>query len=122
MKRLLVIEDNSANMYLVDFLLTQAGYRVFQATSGEEGVSIALDQRPDLILMDIQLPGIDGFEATRQIRRADGGTDLLVVALTSFAMSGDRERALAAGCDGYLEKPINPETFVPDVRRFLEAE
>ena len=119
MKRLLVVEDNSANMYLVDFLLTQAGYRVFQATTGEEGVSMALTERPDLILMDIQLPGIDGFEATRRIRGAEGGKGLMVVALTSFAMSGDRERALAAGCDGYLEKPSNPETFVPDVRHFL---
>lgn len=119
MARLLVVEDNSANMYLVDFLLTQAGFEVLQAVTGEQGVELALTEQPDLTLMDLQLPGIDGFEATKQIRNTDAGKRLVVVALTSFAMSGDREKALEAGCDGYLEKPINPETFIHDVRLFL---
>lgn len=118
MQRILVVEDNSANMYLLEYVLTSAGFQVLSAETGEDAVSIALRERPDLTLMDLQLPGIDGFEATRQIR-AGGGETLVIVALTSYAMLGDRERALAAGCNGYLEKPINPETFVRDVTTFL---
>lgn len=115
MKRVLVVEDNQANIYLIDFILSQSGYGVIKAVSGEEGVELALKEKPDLILMDIQLPGIDGLEATKRIRSAERDAHMPIVALTSFAMTGDRERALAAGCTGYIEKPINPDTFVREI-------
>lgn len=115
MKTILVIEDNHANMYLIDFILSHAGYRVIKAGSGEEGVDMALRDNPDLILMDIQLPGIDGLEATRRIRGSALGGRIPIVALTSFAMTGDRNRALQAGCSGYIEKPINPDTFIHEI-------
>jgi two-component system cell cycle response regulator DivK len=115
MKRILVIEDNEANIYLIDFILSHAGFEVTKAGSGEDGVDLALAQQPDLILMDIQLPGIDGLEATRRIRASTVGGTIPIIALTSFAMTGDRERALKAGCTGYIEKPINPDTFITDI-------
>lgn len=119
MKRVLVIEDNTSNIYLIDYILSRTGFEVLKAVTGEEGVELALKEKPDLVLMDIQLPGIDGLEATRRIRRAEGEEHVPIVALTSFAMTGDRERALAAGCTGYIEKPINPETFVDEVKAQL---
>ncbi|BBI99088.1 response regulator [Ferrigenium kumadai] len=119
MKRILVVEDNLANMYLIDFIMTHAGYQVLKAETGEKAVELALQEKPDLVLMDIQLPGIDGLEATRRIRKSEGEQNITIVALTSFAMTGDKERALAAGCTGYLEKPINPETFLNDIRGYL---
>jgi CheY-like chemotaxis protein len=119
MKRILVVEDNQANIYLIDFILSHSGYVVIKAGTGEEGVDLAATERPDLVLMDIQLPGIDGLETTRRIRRAEKGRHVPIVALTSFAMAGDRERALAAGCTGYIEKPINPDTFVHDIEAHM---
>ncbi|MDD1743790.1 MAG: response regulator [Methanomassiliicoccales archaeon] len=121
MKRILVVEDNQANMYLVEFILTHTGYEVLKAENGEDGVALALKERPDLILMDIQLPGIDGLEATRRIRASEVDGNVPIVALTSYAMTGDRERAEAAGCDGYIEKPIDPETFVGRIVTYLQA-
>lgn len=117
MKRVLVVEDNASNIYLIDYILSRSGFEVVKAVSGEEGVDLAVKTKPDLVLMDIQLPGIDGLETTKRIRRADGR--MPIVALTSFAMTGDRERALAAGCTGYIEKPINPDTFVREVQAYL---
>ena len=119
MKRILVVEDNHDNLYLIDFILSHAGYTVIQAGSGEEGIEAAQKEKPDLILMDLQLPGIDGLETARMIRCSGIDHDIPIVALTSFAMTGDRERALAAGCTGYLEKPINPDTFLRDITAFL---
>ncbi len=119
MKRILIVEDTPANMYLVEFILTHAGYLVLKAVTGEEGVELAIREKPDLVLMDLQLPGIDGLEATRRIRAADAGKQLPIVALTSYAMTGDRQRALAAGCTGYIEKPINPETFLHEIEAYL---
>lgn len=119
MKNILVVEDNTTNMYLIDFILSHAGYRVLKADTGEKAIDLALQEKPDLILMDIQLPGIDGLEATKKIKAAQPGPDMTIVALTSFAMSGDKERALAAGCNGYLEKPIDPETFLQDIKGYL---
>ncbi|MFZ2199070.1 MAG: response regulator, partial [Thermodesulfovibrionales bacterium] len=106
MKKVLVVEDNERNMYLISFILEKMGHRVLQADSGEKGVELASREQPDLILMDIQLPGIDGLEATKRIRQYG---DIPIIAITSFAMTGDRERLIAAGCNGYIEKPINPE-------------
>lgn len=122
MKRVLVVEDNAANSYLIDYILSRHGYAVIKAGSGEEGVALAATQSPDLVLMDIQLPGIDGLEATRRIRRAEKGGPVPIVALTSFAMAGDREQALAAGCTGYLEKPIDPDTFLHEFEAYLTGE
>ncbi len=119
MTKVLVIEDNEKNRYLISFILKGEGYEVIEAITGEEGVGMAESLHPDLILMDIQLPGIDGYEATRRIRASPSGATLPIIALTSYAMSGDRERALAAGCSGYVEKPINPDTIMDEIRKYL---
>lgn len=121
-KRILVIEDNDKNRYLIEFLLKSEGYETIEAVTGEEGVESAVRNRPDLILMDVQLPGIDGLETTRRIRAKEEGKGIPIVALTSYAMSGDRERALSAGCNGYIEKPINPDTIIEEISRFLPKE
>ncbi len=119
MSRILVIEDNEKNMYLIAFILEKAGHLVLRAVTGEEGVETAQRERPDLILMDIQLPGIDGFEATKRIRASAAAGGIPIVAVTSFAMTGDRERLLAAGCNGYIEKPIDPDTIMAQIAGFL---
>lgn len=119
MTKVLVIEDNEKNRYLISFILKGEGYAVIEAVTGEEGIETARKEHPDLVLMDIQLPGIDGYETTRRIRASPEGTKVPVIALTSYAMTGDRERALAAGCTGYVEKPINPDTIMDEIRKFL---
>ena len=121
MKRILVVEDNEANMYLISFILKNNGYEVIEAGTGEEGVELAIKEKPDMVLMDIQLPGIDGLEATKRIRERESEADeeIPIIALTSYAMTGDREKALAAGCTGYIEKPIKPETFMDELRKYL---
>lgn len=119
MKKVLVVEDNPSNMYLVSFILKKNGYEVIGALDGEKGVKLALEKKPDLILMDIQLPGIDGLEATRRIKESKVDQDVPIIALTSYAMVGDKERALKAGCSGYIEKPIDPEKFMSELEKFL---
>ena len=119
MKRILVIEDNETNIYLVGFILKKNGLEVIEARSGEEGVELAIKEKPDLILMDIQLPGIDGLEATRRIRESEAEEEVPIIALTSYAMTGDRDKSLAAGCTGYIEKPINPDTFMGEIEKYL---
>lgn len=121
MTRILVIEDNAKNLKLVRDVLQHAGYDVFEARTGEEGVAAAASCQPDLVLMDLQLPGIDGTEALRRLRQA-GGRRIPVVAVTAFAMRADRERAVAAGFDGYVEKPISVRAFPRQVGGFLEQE
>jgi CheY-like chemotaxis protein len=118
-KRILVIEDNETNMYLISFILKSRGYEIIEAKSGEEGVDIAVKERPDLILMDIQLPGIDGLEATKRIRKSEAAREIPIVALTSYAMTGDREKSLSAGCTGYIEKPVNPDTILGEIEKYL---
>ena len=119
MKRILVVEDNETNIYLISFILRKNGYEVTEARTGEEGVELAIKEKPDLIIMDIQLPGIDGLEATRKIRESEADGTIPIIALTSYAMTGDRERALKAGCTGYIEKPINPDTFISEIKKYL---
>ena len=119
MTKILVIEDNAKNRYLISFILKGAGYEVIEAITGEEGVGMAMSEHPDLVLMDIQLPGIDGYEATRRIWASPAGGKLPIIALTSYAMTGDRERALAAGCAGYIEKPLNPDTIIGEIQKYL---
>lgn len=122
MKKILVVEDNETNRYLISYLLRQSGYRVVETVSGEDGVAAAVSENPDLILMDVQLPGIDGLEATRWIRASISAEFTPIVALTAHAMVGDRERALRAGCDAYIEKPIMPGSFVRQIEEFFETE
>ncbi len=119
MKRILVVEDNEDNMRLVRFILEETGYEVIEAREGAVGVELAIKEKPDLILMDIQLPDIDGLEATKRIRASEADGEIPIIALTSFAMAGDRERALAAGCTGYIEKPIDPDTFIAEIEKYL---
>jgi two-component system cell cycle response regulator DivK len=121
MTRILVIEDNVRNRYLISFILKGDGFEVIEAITGEDGVEMAQKERPDVVLMDIQLPGIDGYEATRRIRALPEGKDVPVIALTSYAMTGDREKALAAGCTGYIEKPLNPDTILDEIRSFMRS-
>ncbi|MGZ5418304.1 MAG: response regulator [Nocardioides sp.] len=117
--RILVVEDNPKNLKLVRDVLMHYGYEVIEATSGEDGVRLAGEQAPDLILMDLQLPGIDGVEALRQIRASGQNPDVPVVAVTAFAMNDDRERAFKSGFNGYVEKPISVPRLPEQVRDFL---
>lgn len=122
MPTIMVVEDIKSNMYLIDFILKNAGYEVIQAWTGEEGVELAIKKHPDLILMDIQLPGMDGLEAVKRIRASKADGSIPIIALTSFAMTGDRERAIAAGCTGYIEKPINTATILSEIEKFMPKE
>jgi len=117
--RILVVEDNPKNLKLMRDVLTYAGYEVIEATSGEDGVRMAGEASPDLVLMDLQLPGIDGTEALRRIRSSQVNPDVPVVAVTAFAMNEDRERAFEAGFTGYVEKPISVRGLPQQVRDFL---
>ena len=117
--RILVVEDNPKNLKLVRDVLQFSGYEVIEATSGEDGVRLAMSELPDLILMDLQLPGIDGAEALRRIRAGEGTRDVPVVAVTAFAMNHDRERAFESGFTGYVEKPISVRRLPQQVRDFL---
>lgn len=118
-KTILVIEDNEQNMYLVTFILEKHDYRVLQAQTGKEGLALALENPIDLILLDIQLPELDGYAIANMIRDVDKLKTIPMIAVTSYAMTGDREKALASGCTGYIEKPINPDTFMKEVQQFL---
>lgn len=117
--QIVVIEDNEQNLYLVTFLLEQHGYKIFPARSGPDGISLAAKILPDLILLDIQLPLMDGYTVARELKKNPLIANVPIIAVTSYAMVGDKERALEAGCIGYIEKPINPSTFVTEIRRFL---
>lgn len=117
--QILVVEDTFINMKLVCMLLEKAGYRVLRADNAEDGIALAQRYLPDLILMDIQLPGMDGLEATRLLKEADATKHIKVVALTAFAMKGDEEKMIAAGCDGYIAKPIQYKNFLGEVEKTL---
>ena len=112
MAKVLIVEDNPANMTLAVFLLQSVGHTVLRATDAEAGLTLARDERPDLILMDIQLPGMDGLEATGLLKHADTTRAIPVIALTALAMKGDEERIRAAGCDGYIAKPMRYREFL----------
>jgi CheY-like chemotaxis protein len=119
--KILIVEDNERNLYLATFLLERSGYEIVQARSGGEGIALAARIRPDLILLDMQLPEMDGYAVARALRQDATLKDVPIVAVTSYAMVGDRERTLAAGCNAYIEKPINPETFASEIASTLGA-
>lgn len=119
--RILLIEDNPQNRYLTAFLLEQRGHEIHQAETGPLGLELAARVGPDLILLDIQLPGMDGYAVARALKSDPHLQSIPIIAVTSYALVGDREKCLAAGAEGYIEKPINPDTFVAEVERFLRA-
>src|SRR6185436_2865284 len=119
--QILVVEDNERNMRLFCDVLQASGYRTLEARTGESAVALAIDHGPDLVLMDIQLPDIDGVEALGRLRADERSASLPVLALTAQAMEGDRERFLAAGFDGYLSKPVNIADFITTVKRYCEG-
>jgi two-component system cell cycle response regulator DivK len=119
--KILVIEDNEQNLYLVRFILEKNDYEVFAVMDGESGIEMAASLRPDLILLDIQLPLMDGYAVARSLRRNPDLADTPIVAVTSYAMTGDREKTMEAGCNGYIEKPIDPDIFMAQVEQHLPA-
>jgi two-component system cell cycle response regulator DivK len=121
-KRILIIEDQEDNRTIMRDLLTRAGFELIEAVNGEEGVKLAQSERPDLILMDIQLPIIDGYEATRRIKAIVELKSIPIIAVTSYALSGDEAKTRAAGCDGYVAKPFSPRQLLAKVREFLPGE
>jgi len=114
-KKILLVEDNEVNRRLAGFLLRSHGYQVREATTALAAFEMIGTNRPDLIVMDIQLPGMDGLEATRKLKEEPATADIPVIAVTSYAMKGDREKALAAGCAGYVTKPIDKKIFIQEI-------
>ena len=118
-KSILVIEDNEQNIYMITYLLEHAGFEVLQARDGRAGIQLAREQNPDLIVLDIQLPEMDGYEIARKLREHSSLGAVPIVAVTSYAMVGDKERVLEAGYTGYLEKPIDTNTFVGSITSYI---
>ena len=121
MLTILLIEDNAQNRYLATFLLERHGHVVIPAVNGPEGIAIARASAPDIVLLDIQLPLMNGYDVARALRSIASLQTTPIIAVTSFVMKGDRERALESGCSGYIEKPIDPETFVDEIMSFVPA-
>lgn len=119
MKKVLVVEDNSDNLRLITYVLHRSGYEVIHADTGIKGVDLAVAERPDFIIMDINLPDIDGLEATRRIRKSGANGTIPIIAITSYAMAGDMDSVLDAGCTGYFEKPIDPLTIMDKIHALL---
>jgi len=117
--KILVVEDQAQNQYLMKYLLESKGHTVLLAERGESGLQLAQNESPDLILLDIQLPGMSGHEVATELRKRRETLDTPIVAVTSYAMPGDREAVFASGCTGYIEKPINPDTFLDEVMQCI---
>ncbi len=117
--KILIIEDNEQNLYLLTFIMEKNGYQVIQARNGPDGIEKASQEKPDLIILDIQLPLMDGYEVARRLKENPETNNIPIVAVTTYATVGDREKILTAGCNGYIEKPINPETFMEQVKCHL---
>lgn len=118
-KPLLIIEDNAQNFYMMQFLLEKNGFTVIGAENGREGIEKALQCNPQAILLDIQLPEMDGYTVAQELKKHPGLGHVPIIAVTSYAMVGDREKIMSAGATGYIEKPINPDTFVSEIRQYL---
>ena len=116
---ILIIEDNEQNLYLVTFILEKYGHNVIQARNGQAGIDIVKDTCPDLVLLDIQLPIMDGYHVARELRKILGDA-IPIIAITSYAVPGDREKAMEAGCSDYITKPINPDTFMTGIEQYLD--
>ena len=119
MKKVLIVEDNEKNLYLLRFLIERLGHQVVEARDGKTGVEVTIAENPDIILMDIQLPVMDGYDTTRAIRSIESFKETPIIAITSYAMVGDREKTLEAGCTDYMEKPIQPENFIKRIQAYL---
>jgi two-component system, cell cycle response regulator DivK len=117
--KILIIEDNIQNMYMLAFLLEHNNYEVIQAYTGEDGITIAQKIKPDIILLDIQLPEMDGYTVTRKLRACEGIKKTPIIAVTSFAMVGEKEKAIEAGATGYIEKPVDPENFIMKMTKII---
>jgi two-component system cell cycle response regulator DivK len=118
-KRILVVEDQEDNRQIIRDLLSATDYEIIEAESGEQALEAVARQRPDLILMDIQLPGMDGYEATRQIKADPALRSITIIAVTSYALSGEEQKARAAGCDEYVPKPYSPRQLLAKIRQYL---
>ena len=119
-KRILLVEDQEDGRRIVRDLLAASDYALIEAKTGEEGLALAEQERPDLILMDIQLPGLDGYEVTRRIKANPALSHIPIVAVTSYALSGDEQKAYAAGCDDYVAKPFSPRALMAKIREYLK--
>jgi CheY-like chemotaxis protein len=119
-KTILIIEDNEQNMYMLSYLLIKNNYKILKAFNGKDGLRLAHENNPEVILIDIQLPDMDGYEICNKLRYNGLPKNTTIIAVTSYAMGGDKEKAIEAGADGYLEKPINPETFVTEMERIVK--
>jgi two-component system cell cycle response regulator DivK len=118
-KRILVVEDQADNLQIMDDMLSNAGYEVLKAVTGEDGVAMAESLVPDLILMDVMLPGLDGYDATRRIKANAALAHIPVIAVTSYALEGEERRASDAGCDAYFSKPVSPRALLAKIREYL---
>jgi CheY-like chemotaxis protein len=117
--KVLIIEDNEQNMYMLTYLLKQSNYRIIQAYNGKDGLQLAHEHHPEIILLDVQLPDMDGYEICNKLSHNGLPKSTVIITVTSYAMGGDREKSIAAGADGYLEKPINPDTFVAQMEHII---
>lgn len=117
MKRVLIIEDNPDNMVLITRFLEKFGYQTIQSFTGKQGIEMAVKEKPDFIILDIQLPDIEGTEVLKEIRKIEICKNIPIIAMTSYAMSGDREKLLSAGCNGYIEKPIDPDHIIAQLKQ-----
>jgi two-component system, cell cycle response regulator DivK len=120
--KILIIEDNEQNMYMISYLLRSENYEVIQAYSGIDGINSAKENKPDIILLDIQLPEMDGYTVAVKIRENEELKNIPIIAVTSYAMPGDKEKAIESGATGYIEKPINPDTFISQMKSFLPSD
>ncbi len=117
--KIVVVEDDEHSRYLTSFILQKSGYEVISACTGQEGVEAVRREQPQLVILDIQLPGINGYEVIQILRTMPEARDIPIVVVTSYAMPGDREQILSTGCQGYLEKPINPDTFIREIEEYM---
>jgi CheY-like chemotaxis protein len=120
--KVLIIEDNEQNMYMLSYLLESENYAIIQAFSGTSGIIAATKNKPDIILLDIQLPGMNGYEVAVKLKEDEELRSIPIIAVTSYAMPGDKEKAIESGAIGYIEKPINPDTFISQMNSFLQTE
>jgi len=119
MKKVLIVEDNEDNMYMIKFILEKNNLQAIMAETGMLGYEKALKEKPDLILMDIQLPDINGLEVTKKIRKSEIGNRIPIIAVSSYAMTGDKQRAMDAGFSAYIEKPFEPETIIAEIQKYI---